>query len=107
MASIDLWKTSGHFDFYKVSEGIALCPSHLPLHGHTTTASSHPPTFTPSTSCLSAQKDDMFDQMEVEGDEYQIKPMNCPFHVLVFKDTARSYRDLPVRWAEVRGVATS
>jgi len=62
MASVDLWKTSGHFDFYK---------------------------------------DDMFDQMQVEGDEYQIKPMNCPFHVLVFKDSPRSYRDLPVRWAEM------
>ena len=43
MASVDLWKTSGHLDFYK--EG-------------------------------------MFDQMEVEGADYQLKPMNCPFHVL-------------------------
>ena len=42
MASVDLWKTSGHFDFYK--EG-------------------------------------MFDQMEVEDADYQLKPMNCPFHV--------------------------
>ena len=44
MASLDLWKTSGHFDFYA---------------------------------------DGMFDQMEVEGAEYQLKPMNCPFHVLL------------------------
>ena len=62
MASVDLWKTSGHFDFYK---------------------------------------DDMFDQMQVEDQEYQIKPMNCPFHVLTFKDGAKSYRDLPKRWAEM------
>merc|ERR1719440_152580 len=62
MASLDLWKTSGHFDFYK---------------------------------------DGMFDQMEVEGDEYQLKPMNCPFHVLIFKDKQLSYRDLPKRWAEM------
>ncbi|KAL3933485.1 MAG: hypothetical protein SGPRY_000256 [Prymnesium sp.] len=46
-------------------------------------------------------KDDMFDQMQVEGAEYQIKPMNCPFHVLIFKDAPRSYRDLPIRWAEL------
>jgi len=37
----------------------------------------------------------------VEDQEYQIKPMNCPFHVLVFKDAPRSYRDLPIRWAEL------
>lgn len=53
MANLKLWKTSGHFDFYK--EG-------------------------------------MFDQMDVEGDEYQIKPMNCPFHCLIYKDDLRSYR---------------
>lgn len=39
--------------------------------------------------------------MVVDEDEYQIKPMNCPFHCLVFKDKVRSYRDLPVRWAEL------
>jgi len=45
--------------------------------------------------------DGMFDQMDVEGDEYQIKPMNCPFHVLMYKDRPRSYRTLPLRWAEL------
>lgn len=53
VANLNLWKTSGHFDFYK--EG-------------------------------------MFDQMDVEGDEYQIKPMNCPFHCLIYKNDLRSYR---------------
>lgn len=43
----------------------------------------------------------MFDQMDVEGEEYQLKPMNCPFHCLVFKDGLRSYRELPLRWAEL------
>ena len=43
----------------------------------------------------------MFDQMEVEGAAYQLKPMNCPFHVLVYKDALRSYRDLPLRWGEL------
>jgi threonyl-tRNA synthetase len=62
IANINLWKTSGHFDFYK---------------------------------------DDMFDQMAVDDEEYQIKPMNCPFHCLMYKDLLRSYRDLPFRWAEL------
>lgn len=46
-------------------------------------------------------KDGMFDQMDVENEAYQIKPMNCPFHCLVYKDGLRSYRDLPFRWAEL------
>ena len=46
-------------------------------------------------------KDGMFRSMEVEEEEYQIKPMNCPFHCLVYKDTPKSYRDLPLRWAEL------
>ena len=62
IANVDLWKTSGHFDFY--AEG-------------------------------------MFDQMDVEKEQYQLKPMNCPFHCLVYKDQLRSYRDLPFRWAEL------
>mmetsp|Transcript_18611 Transcript_18611/g.46182 ORF Transcript_18611/g.46182 Transcript_18611/m.46182 type:complete len:683 (-) Transcript_18611:57-2105(-) len=62
IANLDLWKTSGHFDFYQ---------------------------------------SDMFDQMEVENEQYQIKPMNCPFHCLMYKDDLRSYRDLPIRWAEL------
>lgn len=62
IANIELWKTSGHFDFYR---------------------------------------QDMFDQMDVENEQYQIKPMNCPFHCLMYKDELRSYRDLPFRWAEL------
>jgi threonyl-tRNA synthetase len=62
IANLDLWKTSGHFDFYR--EG-------------------------------------MFDQMEVETQQYQIKPMNCPFHVLTYQNQLRSYRELPIRWAEL------
>merc|ERR1712127_885017 len=62
IANLDLWKTSGHNDFYR---------------------------------------DGMFQQMEVENEEYQIKPMNCPFHCLMYKDELRSYRDLHIRWAEL------
>src|SRR5215469_911250 len=58
----DLWKTSGHANFYKES---------------------------------------MFGQVEVEKADYQLKPMNCPGHILFYKSKLRSYRDLPVRFAEL------
>jgi len=62
IAKLDLWKTSGHYDFYR---------------------------------------ENMFDQMAVEDEVYQLKPMNCPFHVEVYKDGFYSYKDLPKRWAEL------
>lgn len=62
VANVNLWKTSGHLEFYS---------------------------------------DSMFDQMDVEEEQYQIRPMNCPFHCLIFKNGVRSYRELPLRWAEL------
>jgi threonyl-tRNA synthetase len=62
IAKVDLWKASGHWDWYK---------------------------------------DDMFSPMEVDNDEYLLKPMNCPFHILMYQTQTRSYRDLPLRWAEL------
>ncbi|MBT6346413.1 MAG: threonine--tRNA ligase [Nitrospina sp.] len=61
-AKVDLWKTSGHTEFYK---------------------------------------DNMFSNMDIEGKEYVMKPMNCPFHIQIYKTKLRSYRDLPVRFAEL------
>lgn len=46
-------------------------------------------------------RENMFAPMEVEGQAYLIKPMNCPFHIQVFKSRLQSYRDLPRRWAEL------
>jgi len=46
-------------------------------------------------------KENMFGPMEVEGDRYLIKPMNCPFAMKIYKSKIRSYRDLPIRWAEL------
>jgi threonyl-tRNA synthetase len=43
----------------------------------------------------------MFDVMELDDAEYRIKPMNCPFHILIYKDSLKSYRDLPVRLGEM------
>jgi len=62
MAKLDLWKKTGHLDFYK---------------------------------------ENMYSPMDVEGVSYEIKPMNCPFHVSIFKSHLRSYRDLPLRYAEL------
>ena len=44
--------------------------------------------------------DSMFSPMEFEGQEFRIKPMNCPFHIGIYKHAQRSYRDLPLRYAE-------
>jgi len=46
-------------------------------------------------------KKNMFGPMEVESDKYLIKPMNCPFAAKIYKSQIRSYRDLPIRWAEL------
>ncbi|OGP78105.1 MAG: threonine--tRNA ligase [Deltaproteobacteria bacterium RBG_16_64_85] len=62
IAKLDLWRVSGHLDYYRQS---------------------------------------MFGAIEVEGQDYQLKPMNCPFHIQIYKSKMRSYRDLPIRYAEL------
>ena len=62
IAKVDLWKTSGHWEYYR---------------------------------------DSMYTPMEMEGQDYLIKPMNCPAHILMYKTQLRSYRQLPLRWAEL------
>ena len=62
IARADLWKTSGHYNFYA---------------------------------------ENMFKRMELDDAEYQLKPMNCPFHILIYRDRKRSYRELPVRLGEL------
>jgi threonyl-tRNA synthetase len=62
IARLDLWKQSGHWDFYR---------------------------------------DSMYAPMVIDEVEYELKPMNCPFHIAIYKSKMRSYRDLPVRWAEL------
>ncbi len=46
-------------------------------------------------------RENMFGAMEVENDQYQLKPMNCPGHILIYKSRRRSYRELPQRYAEL------
>ncbi len=62
IAHLDLWRTSGHLDFYR---------------------------------------DSMFSPMLVDEQPYQLRPMNCPFHVLIYNTHLHSHRDFPLRWAEL------
>ncbi len=62
LGSVDLYKTSGHWDHYK---------------------------------------EDMFPAMELDNESYVLRPMNCPHHMMMFKNSMHSYRDLPVRIAEI------
>ena len=50
---------------------------------------------------LDFYKDSMYSGIDIDGAEYRLKPMNCPFHIQIFKQKRRSYRDLPYRWAEL------
>ena len=62
IAKVDLWKISGHWNFYR---------------------------------------ENMYSPMEIDEIEYVLKPMNCPFHILMYKTQIRSYRVLPMRYAEL------
>lgn len=46
-------------------------------------------------------RENMFTPIEFDNTQYQLKPMNCPFHMIIFKSRNRSYREMPVRWAEL------
>jgi len=50
---------------------------------------------------LGFYKDSMYSSMEIDEQNYYLKPMNCPFHVMIYQNEPRSYRDLPFRWAEL------
>ena len=50
---------------------------------------------------LDFYSDSMFSPMDVEGQEYYLKPMNCPFHIMIYRSSLRSYRDLPLRYGEL------
>jgi threonyl-tRNA synthetase len=49
---------------------------------------------------LGFYKDSMYAPLEIDGQEYYLKPMNCPFHIAIYKSRRRSYRDLPLKLAE-------
>lgn len=50
---------------------------------------------------LGFYKEGMYPSMEMDNADYYVKPMNCPFHIMIYNNSKRSYRDLPFRWAEL------
>jgi len=50
---------------------------------------------------LGFYKEGMYSPMKIDEDDYYLKPMNCPFHIMIYKNGVHSYRDLPLRWAEL------
>ncbi len=50
---------------------------------------------------LGFYQENMYSPIDIEGQQYYLKPMNCPFHILEYKSQVRSYRELPLRWAEL------
>jgi threonyl-tRNA synthetase len=50
---------------------------------------------------LDFYRENMYSPMDIEGQEYFVKPMNCPFHIMIYRTRTRSYRELPLRWAEL------
>lgn len=50
---------------------------------------------------LNFYKENIYSPMDIDGTDYIVKPMNCPFHIKIYNSRLRSYRDLPFRWAEL------
>lgn len=50
---------------------------------------------------LDFYKENMYSPIEMDKDDYYVKPMNCPFHIMMYNTSLRSYRELPLRWAEL------
>jgi threonyl-tRNA synthetase len=50
---------------------------------------------------LGFYKGNMYSPMKIDDNDYYVKPMNCPFHIMIYQSSTRSYRDLPMRWAEL------
>jgi threonyl-tRNA synthetase len=49
---------------------------------------------------LTWYEENMYSPLDIDQESYFLKPMNCPFHIMIYKSSLRSYRDLPLRWAE-------
>ena len=50
---------------------------------------------------LDFYKENMYAPLTIDETDYYLKPMNCPFHIMIYKSSLRSYRELPLRWAEL------
>ncbi len=99
-AGLILWHPKGAFIRYKIEEfwkqehlkaGYQFVNTPHIARAHLWSISGH----------LDYYRENMFSPMDVDEMQYLLKPMNCPFHLQIYKSTTRSYRDLPLRWAEL------
>ena len=81
----DYWKNEHYADGYELIQTPHIALKHLwEISGH-----------------LDFYSESMYSPMEVDDQEYILKPMNCPFHLLIYKSKIRSYKEMPIRWAEM------
>ena len=78
------------------------CKQEHTKHGYDMVYSPHigKSTLWETSGHLSFYKDSMYSPIDIDGQEYYLKPMNCPFHILMYKNSLHSYRDFPLRFAE-------
>lgn len=81
----DYWKDEHYADGYELVQTPHIALKHLwETSGH-----------------LDFYSESMYSPIAVDEEEYILKPMNCPFHLLIYKSKIRSYREMPIRWAEM------
>jgi threonyl-tRNA synthetase len=95
-----LWKPKGAFLRHKIME---FAFNTYLERGHQPVSSPHiaRDNLWTHSGHLKFYSDYMYSPFGIENDQYRLKPMNCPFHVKIYKSQMRSYRDLPLRWAEM------
>jgi threonyl-tRNA synthetase len=85
IAKLDLFRTSGHYPYYRESQFPPLIEPEALRH-------------LADEGCSCAQLANLLEKGELDG--YLLKPMNCPMHIKIYASELRSYRDLPVRLSE-------
>ena len=94
-----LWHPKGGLIRHTAEE---FCMAEHLAHGYDLVYSPHigKSTLWETSGHLEFFAENMYAPMDIDGQEYYLKPMNCPFHILMYKNSLRSYRDLPLRLAE-------
>ncbi|MEJ2558113.1 MAG: threonine--tRNA ligase [Anaerolineae bacterium] len=94
-----LWHPKGGLIRHIAEE---FCKTEHLAHGYDLVYSPHigKSTLWETSGHLDFYRENMYAPMDIDGQEYYLKPMNCPFHILMYKNSLRSYRDLPFRFAE-------
>ncbi len=98
-SGLTLWHPKGGLIRHLAEE---FCKNEHITHGYDLVYSPHigRSTLWETSGHLTWYKDDMYSAIKIDEDEYYLKPMNCPFHIMIYKNKMHSYRDLPLRMAE-------